>query len=242
MKRFCEFFIIVPWKKVKSDYDGGVLFDSHMHHYSTNAKNRKLKKQILNFLSRIGFGAGKLPISGRSILLFSVLLFTTLFLPWVQLESLHTNEVQTYGAFSAYAGYIGVGIFLSTAIILFFLLSHTKKERVRSYVPFRLSDTQAVVFVASMLLVAIIQLFITSGTFNKIASVSLKVGFSMAGASVVCILVAGYFLSRSIKAENTEAYYLHHETENILGEYKDIIHPNEKLISDKKKENMSLPI
>lgn len=76
-----------------------------MEHYSANAKNRKLKKQILNFLSRIGFAGGNLPTSGKLILIFAIILAISLFLPWIQITS-GTGEIAIYSAFSRYMGFI----------------------------------------------------------------------------------------------------------------------------------------
>jgi hypothetical protein len=50
--------------------------------YIANSKNRKFKKQILTFFERLNFGAGKLPLSGRVILMMTGLLLVSLFFPW----------------------------------------------------------------------------------------------------------------------------------------------------------------
>lgn len=178
-----------------------------MSQYNTNIQNRKLKKQILNFFSRLGFGAGKLPFSGRLILVMVFLLFVSLFMPWLEITS-STNGVQTFGPFSRYLGFIGYGILVSVIIVPFFLLSHTKKEQIRAYVPFRLSDTQAVVFVSTMILVAIMQIIFLSPAYNVFGATEFKSGFPLAGASVMCMIICGFFLSKRVKIQNTESYYL----------------------------------
>jgi hypothetical protein len=182
-----------------------------MADYITNSKNRKLKKRVEGFVSRVGFGAGKLPISGRIILVLTACLFLSLFFPWLELK-LSDNSVQRYFAFSQYIGYIGYDILIVCAIIPFFLLSHTKKEYIRAYVPFRLSDTQAVVFVASMLLVALLQFILTSGIYNQIAlgGIVIHDGFYIAVTMTILIVIAGFFLSKNMKKINTEMYFLDH--------------------------------
>lgn len=213
----------------------------YMEHYSANAKNRKLKKQILNFLSRIGFAGGKLPTSGKLILMFAIILAISLLLPWVQITS-GTGEITTHSAFSRYMGFIWYGIIISLIVIFFFLLSHTKKEHIRAYVPFRLSDTQAVVFVSSMLLVCLVQLMILSPTYQILGSISLQKWFILALSSILMMILCGFYLSRTMKAENTESYYLNRDFSEELWEYKNIIHPDSHQKNERKKENMSLPI
>ena len=77
-----------------------------MPDYITNSKNRKLKKQITRFFSRIGFGAGGLPLSGRFILLMTGALVFSLFFPWLEL-GYSDNTRETFGAFSRFTGFIG---------------------------------------------------------------------------------------------------------------------------------------
>lgn len=141
-------------------------------------------------------------------------------------------------------GFIGYGILLSLIIIPFFLLSHTKKEQIRAHIPFRLSDTQAVVFVASMILTALMILMLISGIYNQIAlgGVILKNGFFIAITSTLLIIIAGFFLSRYTKVTNTEMYYLDHHIDDTLQEYRDILTQKSENKEEDKKRNMSLPI
>ncbi|MFZ2255796.1 MAG: hypothetical protein WAW59_07975 [Patescibacteria group bacterium] len=55
-------------------------------------------------------------------------------------------------------------------MIPFFLLSHTKKEKIRAHVPFRLSDTQVIVFVSSMILAVLLHLLLMVPIFAQFAS------------------------------------------------------------------------
>jgi hypothetical protein len=139
-----------------------------MKNYIANSQNRKLKNKIALFLSRLNLGAGKLPLAGRVILMMCAILGVSIFFPWFGVEYLDKSTERFY-AFSVYTGYIGIGILLALFFIPFFLISHAKKERIRAYVPFRLSDTQAVVFVASLLLVSMIQLISLSRIFLQFA-------------------------------------------------------------------------
>lgn len=145
----------------------------------------------------------------------NLILFSTIFFPWIELTTTIGSEKLSSSAFSGLSGGIGYGVIISTFIMLFFLLSHTKKEQFRSYIPFRLSDTQAIVFVATMMLVTIVQLLIISSNIYSplIASGGLKIGIGMniALASVICILISGFFLSATLKEKNTDAYYLGHD-------------------------------
>lgn len=214
-----------------------------MSHYTINSKNRKLKKQILGFLTRIGFGAGKLPISGRLILIFTAFLVCTLFFPWIELR-FTDGSVQQYWAFSSYLGFIGFGVILGVIIMPFFLLSHRKKEKIRANIPFRLSDTQAVVFVASILFTALFQvLLMTSMHQMTMGDVYIHNSFLLALSFSVIIIVCGYFLSQKMKITNTDMYYLDHEHQNPLGEYQDLFSESNTGNKEKQKEkNMSLPI
>lgn len=132
-----------------------------MHDYITNSKNRKLKTKILLFLSRINIGAGKLPISGRLILLMDAILFCTLFSPWISITYLEGN-IRSYSAFSQYSLYIGYVILIAVAITPFFLLSHSRKEYLRSLLPFRLSDSQAIVYIMTIVLTMLVNLILVN--------------------------------------------------------------------------------
>lgn len=203
-------------------------------------QNRKFKKQIFGFFSQLSFGASNLPMSGRIILLMTVVLFSSLFFPWIHIQT-QTQGVTTYSAFSQYVGFVGYGIIVGVAVIFFFLLSHTKKEQVRSYMPFRLSDTQAVVFVATMILVTTMQILLILPAFTTIGSVRVDTGMQLAGASVVIILICGFFLSQNIKNEKMEAYYLDHNLEEDFWEYTNIIRTDAHAENERKKHNMTLP-
>lgn len=211
-----------------------------MREYNTNIQNRKLKKQVLNFFSRLGFGAWQLPLSGRLILAFEVILTISLFLPWLEIESVSTG-IATYSAFSRFLGFIGYGVIASIIIVPFFLISHTKKEQIRAYVPFRLSDTQAVVFVSTMILVALVQLILISPAYRAFWAVEFRIGFHLAGASIASMIICGFFLSKKIKNQNTESYFLDKQTFENLWEYKNVIHPDAHQENERKKQNMSLP-
>jgi len=127
-------------------------------------------------------------------------------------------------------------------VIPFFLLSHTKKERMRAMIPFRLSDTQIIVFVTSILLTTLINLIVLNSIYSaQIAAQgsSLGSGFKVAFSAIISILVATYYLSKSNKEINKEIYYIDHQTDAELLEYKDILSGEN---NKKKKNNMSLPI
>ncbi len=194
-----------------------------MVNYIANSKNRKFKKQILTFFERLNFGAGKLPLSGRIILLMNAVLLISLFFPWIRFEYL-SGEEGSFGAFSFYMGHIGYGIIVSLIGMPFFLLSHIKKERIRAHVPFRLSDTQAVVFIASILLTGLLHIVFASEVFLQFAQkAELGRGFLIATSSTICIIISAFFLSRKTKEQARETRYLdHHDAEN-LREYRSII-------------------
>lgn len=210
-----------------------------MSDYITNSKNRKLKTKILLFLSRINIWAGKLPLSGRAIILMECTLMSSLFFPWFSFTSID-SIVTNSSAFSWFALYVGYSILLAITIVPFFLLSHTKKEYIRALVPFRLSDTQAIVFVMSILLVTLINLVIINHVYGSqiAAGSTLGTGFKIAFSSIISILVATYFLSHSSKMSNTDMYYLDHQTDDELSWYRHILGQDDT----NKKKNMSLPI
>lgn len=212
-----------------------------MSDYITNSKNRKLKTKILLFLSRINIWAWKLPFSGRIILLMEVVLWISLFFPWFRFVDLY-ESVSIHSSFSSYSLYVGYGILLAVILIPFFLLSHIKKERIRSMIPFRLSDTQVIVFISSILLTTFVNLIVLNATYTNQFAVhgsSLWSGFKIAFSATIAILMSAFFLSKSNKELNTEIYYIDHQTDKELLEYKDILSKED---NKNKKNNMSLPI
>ena len=224
----------ISWKKRK------YIYPDDMSDYITNSKNRKLKTKIVLFLSRINIWAGKLPISGRMIIIMEWILFTSLFFPWLSLTYLDWH-IQKYSAFSQLSLYIWYSIILAIVVIPFFLLSHTKKERIRALVPFRLSDTQAIVFVISILLTCLINIIIVNNLFSaQIAGIwsSISTGFKIAFSAIALILISTFFLSKSIKTTNTDICYLDHQVPDELNNYKWILGEDDS----KNKKNMSLPI
>ena len=194
-----------------------------MNNYIANSKNRKFKKQIVTFLDRINFGAMKLPISGRIILIFVGILAFSLFFPWFRFEY-SDGHMSSYFAFSAYTGFIGYGILFCLFLIPFFLLSHAKKEKIRAHIPFRLSDTQAVVFLVSMIITALFHLFFVSLVFDQFAlEIVLGQGFLIALSSSICILIAAFFLSKRTKEESVEMRYIDHQEIDPMAEYRSIL-------------------
>jgi hypothetical protein len=212
-----------------------------MSNYTINSKNRKFKKQILSFFERINFGAGKLPFSWRIILFMLWILSISLFLPWLHFKYIEWSE-ELYFAFSSYTGYMGYGILLSDLLIPFFLLSHGKKERIRAYVPFRLSDAQAIVFVTSMIFTACIHLYFIAFAFVKTADVQLGSWFLIALSSLVGLIFATFFFSKNTKEQAIEMHYLDHHDVFEMDEYKKILSPVGNLQQNKGDSNMSLPI
>ncbi len=94
-----------------------------------------------------------------------IILFASIFFPWVRLTYLD-GVIEQYYAFSIYSLYIGYVILFAILIIPFFLLSHTKKEYIRARVPFRLSDSQAIIFVIIILLSILINLIIVNSIYS----------------------------------------------------------------------------
>ncbi len=89
----------------------------------------------------------------------------SLFFPWIHMVHLD-GSIHNHYAFSQFCFYIGYWILLISALTPFFLLSHTKKERIRALLPFRLSDTQAIIFIFTILLVSMINLIIINGLYT----------------------------------------------------------------------------
>ncbi len=96
------------------------------------------------------------------------ILILSLFFPWIHMRFRDGNDVM-FSAFSGYTGGIGFSILFGCFWIAFFLFSHEKKERMRSFMPFRLSDAQAIVFIDSIILTALIQLVFISLQYTQIA-------------------------------------------------------------------------
>lgn len=227
--------IQLSWKKKKSEYSVSYM------DYIANSKNRKFKKQIHVFLDRVNFWAEKLPISGRLILLLTLILGVSLFFPWFRFEYF-SKDIETYSAFSYFTGYIGYAVVLAILLIPFFLLSHTKKEKIRSIIPFRLSDTQVVVFISSMILVGLLHLLFMVRVFTQFATPQVGVGTLLAISSSSCIIIAAFFLSRKTKEDSIELRHLdHHRDTEISDEYAAILgkKPKKETSED---GNMVLPI
>lgn len=212
--------------------------------YIRNSKNRKLKTQILNFFSRLTFWTYRLGLPGKSLMICNIILFASLFFPWLTLKPLGGQEI-SYWSFSLYLGGIGYGIIISILLMLFFLLSHEKKEHLRGYVPFRLSDAQAIVFITGMLAVACIHIIITSFAYARIASqeVMPAIGLEIASWSVFLLLFISYFFSQSEKTRAVTMSYLDKKEQSHLDEYASILEWWENNTKEKVRDkNMSLPI
>lgn len=212
--------------------------------YIRNSKNRKLKTQILNFFSRLSFGGKKLEIAWRSIIAWNLGLLFSLFFPWIHMDFLD-DVSRSYSAFSLYTGGIGYGIIVAFFMIFFFLLSHEKKERIRAYVPFRLSDAQAIVFIDALILTACIHMVIISLNYTQFALNGVHLGFwfMCALTSSFLILVSAFFFSRHEKSVSVSLNYLSKKEIDEFSEYQDILDYSSSWKSQKEKDkNMTLPI
>lgn len=243
---FLEDFAYYTWKIQGSEYKFYRLIfrsQSSTMDYIRNSKNRKLKTQILNFFTRVSFSGRRLDIAGRAILFCNMLLFISVFFPWIRLKMLDRTE-QSYTAFSLYSWGIGFGIILWCIGIWFFLFSHEKKERIRAYVPFRLSDTQAMVFISSLILVACIEIIFVSMNYTQIAAngVNLGFGFDLGLTAVLLILFAAFFYSQSEKISGITLSHLDKKDGEHFGEYRDILDGNHHSRHNRDREkNMTLP-
>lgn len=213
--------------------------------YIRNSKNRKLKTQILTFLSRLSFGTCRLGLAGKTIILCNWLFLSSLFFPWIIFQSQMGGESTKHWAFSLYSWGIGYGIFIALILISFFLLSHEKKEFLRAYVPFRLSDAQAIVFIDAMILTACSQVIVTSMAYAHISTQSVEawMWLKIALTSAFILLLAAYFFSQNEKTRAVTMSYLDKKEDDYLKEYRDILgesHAHSQG-SDKDK-NMTLPI
>ena len=211
--------------------------------YIRNSKNRKLKTQILSFFSRISFGTHRLGFAGKGIFSCMVLLLLSLFFPWMTLSGTIDTTPIRYSAFSLYTWGIGYGIVLAVALMAFFLFSHAKKETLRAYVPFRLSDAQAIVFLAAMIITATLHFTVISLAYADIAANTVTAGFwlKIALSSSVLLLVAAFFFSQNEKARAVTMSYLAKNQDSSLSWYEDILSPNQNGKKDEK-NNMTLPI
>lgn len=152
---------------------------------------------------------------------------------------------KTYSAFSLYSGGIGYGMIIGIICIFFFLLSHQKKEKIRAYVPFRLSDAQAIVFIDALIMTACLHLIVISLTFTQFAlnGVSLGIGFILALTASFLTLLSAFFFSKNEKIATISMSHLDKKEVEYLWEYQDILqgHTTWKNIKDSDK-NMTLPI
>jgi hypothetical protein len=126
----------------------------------------------------------------------------------------------------------------------FFLLSHEKKERLRAYVPFRLSDAQAIVFVGAILATAIISFTVASFAYTRISSQAVipGIGLKLALTAVGLLFFAAYFFSQSEKSRAVRMSYLDKKEHTPLDEYRDILDTDHGNLGKTKEKNMSLPI
>ena len=212
--------------------------------YIRNSKNRKLKTRILALLSRLNFGTSRLGIAGKSIILLNVILIGSLFFPWITLRL--SSTVTSYSAFSLYVGYAGYGTLIAVGIMLFFLMSHTKKERIRSYVPFRLSDAQAIVFVNAILLTSHVHLLIMTRTYAEqfaLYGVEIHMGYVVALSSSLLLLLATYYFSQDEKSAYVSMSYLDKKEGEYIHEYAHLLDSEDlPSASHPKDKNMTLPI
>lgn len=172
------------------------------------------------------------------------MLALSLFFPWIIFKKPLSAGDTYYSAFSLYVWGVGFGIILSIILILFFLLSHEKKERFRAYVPFRLSDAQAIVFIASILWVAILSFTIASFAYTRISSQEVVpgMGLKLAISSIFLLYVGAYFFSQWEKTRAVSMSYLDKKEHTELDEYKDILEGGNHSGEKKKEGNMTLPI
>lgn len=211
--------------------------------YIRNSKNRKLKTQILQFFSRITFWSYRLGTSWKGILFCNLGLLVSLFFPWMRLVYMD-GSTHNISAFSSFTGFLGYGIIVWVILIWFFLLSHSKKEHLRAYVPFRLSDAQAIVFINSIMLTALIHFLLQSLIFQNFATqIYVLFGCKFFLTLSILLIVLSYFFSKSEKETFSTMSYLDKKDGNQFDEYKDIIEgdiPQKSgRVSDK---NMTLPI
>jgi ACR3 family arsenite efflux pump ArsB len=89
--------------------------------------------------------------------------------------------------------------------------------------PFRLSDTQVVVFIASMVLVGLIHLLSMVRVFTQFAAPEVGTGALLAFSSVSCIIVSAFFLSRKNKEDSIELRHLDHREVEMTDEYATIL-------------------
>ncbi len=152
-------------------------------------------------------------------------------------------EAYTYSAFSLYTGGIGYGIILALFLEGFFLLSHSRKENLRAYVPFRLSDAQAIVFINSMLITAIIHFLVTSVAYSDLTEYAFQAGFGLKLALFwsLLLLLGAFFFSQNEKERAVKMSYLGKTEETAMSGYEDILDPAGSRTKDEKK-NMTLPI
>lgn len=235
--KYCDFWI--SYGIILKKEENRILYE-YMD-YIANSKNRKFKKQIHGFIDRINFGAEKLPVSGRFILMLTFILGLSLFFPWLEFEYLN-GDTESYSAFSGFTWYIGYGIILWLIIIPFFLLSHSKKERIRAHVPFRLSDTQLIVFISSMILTSLLHLISMVSVFWQFTTgTNIGKWFLIAISSICCIIISAFFLSKKIKEESIELRHIDHKEVDLSDEYTTILWKKVKK-DNQEDSNMVLPI
>jgi hypothetical protein len=211
--------------------------------YNRNSKNRKLKTEILSFFSRLNFSAYRLGLAGKSIICCSGALLISLFFPWISFHAPMGGAVTYHFAFSLYLGGIGFAIIAALVLVGFFLLSHEKKERFRGYVPFRLSDAQAIVFIATILSTATLSYVMAAFAYKRLSShdVMPELGIEIALSAEVLLFVGAYFFSQSEKSRAMTMSYFDKVEHDALDEYRDILQPHTPG-EGKKEKNMTLPI
>lgn len=211
--------------------------------YIRNSKNRKLKTQILTFFARVQFGTYRFGFSWKALMLANGWLLLSLFFPWLYFWW-EASQV-SYSAFSLYLWGVGYGIVGSVFLIAFFLLSHEKKEFLRAYVPFRLSDAQAIVFLAAMILVTSLHAITTSFAYTRMSSqvVSPGFGLELCIVSILLLILFAYFFSQSEKSRAVSMSYLEKKDQNYIDEYSALLENKTRSHSHAEEEkNMTLPI
>lgn len=104
--------------------------------YKDRAKNRRLKKDIINMVNLFKFKTWNIKLSWKVILSWICICILWLFSPWV----LHSESGNAENSFSASAWNIWMTSIISVLILIFLILSINNKEKIKKYSWMQIKD------------------------------------------------------------------------------------------------------
>lgn len=195
--------------------------------YKVSAKNRKLKRTILNVISILKFESLNIETPKKIALFWVIVTFVALFLNWT--EAVDVKHV--WDAFKSFLWVTGYILVLINIKMIFILLSQKAKELAKMFLGFHAKDGVMIVFLGMFwLLVSANSIFIIEN-FSYFTT-GILVGKWVIFAIVWYIFtIVGWFLM--LRTKTKTSIYIENDDENMSLE--------EHESHESEKNNMKLP-